>query len=398
MKILFLNQHYGPAAPATGVLLYQLARRLAAGHEVTVVAGRDGGADEPDAAGVRVVRVSALGIGDKSTVRRVLHYASYFVLAAWRGWRLGRPDVIVTFSTPPLLAPLLARLLSAVHNAPYLYHVQDLYPDVADAAGRAPRKLSPLFAAIARRLEGDARSVAVLGERMRRHLRGRSPCEPRVVENFADTAAIKPLEAARSLRGVWGLEQRFVVMYAGNLGVCHDEAQIAGAVELLRDQDVDFVFVVAAAAAERMRELVGRNPRVQFRPYQPPDKLAPLLATADVGLVSVRRGMSRYVMPSKTYGIMAAGRPFIAASDPGDDLYALAQAGCGLWVPAGDAASLARAILRLRQNPQLANQLAKEGRAHAEARYSVEAAVRRWETWLAGGEDSPVAEEWKTAA
>lgn len=398
MKILFLNQHYGPAAPVTGVLLFQLARRLAARHEVTVVAGSEGARDEGDAGGVRVVRVSAVSIGDKSNVRRILHYASYFTLAMWRGWRLERPDVIVSFSTPPLLAPLLARLLSAVHNAPYFYHVQDLYPDVAEAAGRTPRKLSLLLSAVARRLEGDARGVAVLGERMRRHLRGRSPSEPGVVENFADTSAITALDAPRSLRGVWGLDGRFVVLYAGNLGVCHDEEQIAGAVELLRDQDVDFVFVVDDAAAERMRARVGRNARVQFRPRQPPEKLAALLATADAGLVSVRRGMSRFVLPTKTYGIMAAGRPFVATSDPGDDLHALAQAGCGLWAPAGDAAALARAILRLRQNPRLAEQLGREARAHAEARYSIDAAARRWEAWLSGGDERPATEEWKTAA
>lgn len=396
MKILFLNQHYGPTAPATGVLLYQLAGRLAERHAVTVVAGRDGGGDEPGGA-VRVVRVKALGIGDKSPLRRVLHYASYFALAAWRGWRLERPDLIVTFSTPPLLAPLLARLLSAAHNAPYVYHVQDLYPDVAEAAGRSPRMLAPLLRAVARRLESDARSVAVLGDRMRRHLQGRSPCAPQVIENFADTTAVAPLGAQRSLRGVWGLEGRFVVLYAGNLGVCHDEEQIAGAIDLLRDQDVDFVFVVDAVAAERMRRLVGRNPRVQFRPYQPPDKLAPMLATADVGLVSLRRGMSRFVLPCKTYGIMASGRPFVAASDPGDDLHALAQAGCGLWAPAGDAASLARAILRLRNQPQLGKQLGREGRAHAEARYSLAAAARRWDAWLTG-DDHRAEEEWKTAA
>lgn len=396
MKILFLNQHYGLRAPVTGVMLYHLAGRLAARHEVTVIAGRDGD-DAAEVGGVRVVRVNALNIGDKSTVRRVLHYASYFLLAAWRGWRLERPDLIVTFSTPPLLAPLLARLLSAAHNAPYHYHVQDLYPDVAAAAGRAPRLLAPLLQTLARRLEGDARGVAVLGERMRAHLRGRSPSEPEVIENFIDTAAVTPLDASRSLRGVWGLERRFVVLYAGNLGVCHDEGQLAGAIELLRDQDIDFVFVVDDAAAERMRRLVGRNPRVQFRPYQPPDKLAAMLATADVGLVSLRRGMSRFVLPCKTYGIMASGRAFVAASDPGDDLYALAQAGCGLWAPAGDAAALARAVLRLRNHPPLAKQLGREGRAHAEARYSLDAAVRRWEAWLTGRDDH-TAEEWKSAA
>lgn len=397
MKILFLNQHYGPASPATGVLLHQLAERLAERHEITVLTGRDGALEDTPGA-VRVVRVKALGIGDKSTLRRVLHYASYFMLAAWRGWRLERPDLIVAFSTPPLLAPLLARVLSAAHNAPYVYHVQDLYPDVAAAAGRLPRMSMSALGAVARRLEADAQSVSVLGERMRRHLRERSPSEPVVVENFTDTDALTPLDPSRSLRGVWGLEGRFVVLYAGNLGVCHDEQQLAEAIDLLRDQDVDFVFVVDPAAAARLRALVGRNPRVQYRPYQPADKLAAMLATADVGLISVRRGMSRFVLPCKTYGIMAAGKPFIAASDPGDDLHALAGAGCGLWVPAGDASALARAVLRLRQNPQLARQLGREARAHAQAGYSIDAAVRRWEAWLTGNDGGAQPQDWKAAA
>lgn len=378
MRILFINQHFGPDTPATGVLLYQLAGALARRYQITVLA-----ADPAPLAGADVVGVPALSIGGKGTVRRLAHYVSYFLGALWHGLFVARPDVIVCMSTPPLLSLVLARLLAKFHAAPYYYNVQDLYPDVAAAAGRLPAPLAALLAQVARRLEHSAAGVSAVGKRMCAQLARRHTGRVTYLPNWTDTAELHPLPAAQSLRPTWGLDGRFVVLYSGNLGVCHEAPLLAGAVELLRDQPIDFLFVLDPLAERDLRALVGASPRVHFHPRQPREKLGALLAAADAGLVSVRRGMTRFVVPCKAFGVMAAGKPLVVCSDAGDDLHALVRdEGCGLWTPAGDPASLARVLLRLRSDPQLCTKLGAAGRLAAVSRYSVEQAASRWETWL----------------
>lgn len=384
MKILFINQHYGPDAPATGVLLWQLVESLATrGHTITVLA--DGCLPEGGRARetIRFIRVNALPIASKSTWRRLLHYGSYFGRALLLGLRSERPDTIVAMTTPPLLAPLLAWLLALAHRVPFSYNIQDLYPDVAIAAGRLPKILAPLALALARHVECRAASISTVGEAMARVVSQRTPRRIKVLRNWADAVEIRPGEPLNYFRRAWGLENDFVLQYAGNLGICHDAAFLADVIELLRDQPVHFLFVASGVGKTELQRRVGHNPKVHFQPLQPRSYLAQVLTVGNAHWVTLAKGMGRYLVPSKAYAVLAAARPALFVSDLGDDLHRLAKTSAGaLWSAAGDVAAAARAILRLQQDCALRERLGKAGRRYVEEAWNRELAVREWENWL----------------
>jgi glycosyltransferase involved in cell wall biosynthesis len=183
------------------------------------------------------------------------------------------------------------------------------------------------------------------------------------------------------------LDDKFVVLYSGNLGVCHDVATLAEMIELMRNQPVEFIFVVNEVGRRNLEQRIGRNPHVHFKPFQPREALPAVLATADVGLITLGRGMSRFVVPCKTFGIMAAGRPLLAVSDLQDDLYRIVHdSKGGVWAPAGNAPAIARAILGLQQNASRRAGMGRAARQYVEREHSLEVALSAWLNWLSGDE------------
>lgn len=381
-KLLFINQHYGLECPATGVLLKQLAVALAQrGYQVCVIAGSDGLAGGEDE-GVEVVRVASSGIGNKTPWNRAWHYLSYSLLALFTALRRSAPDAVVVMSTPPMLAPALARLVAWYHGVPYYYNVQDLYPDVALAAGKIPAWLGGPSRALAAFLEQGARGISTVSPGIAKQLKTRFPGKITILPNWTDTAAITPL-AGSPYRSAWGLEKSYVVLYSGNLGVGHGVEQLAAVVDLLRDQPVEFVFAVPESARRKLTGRLGKRPRLHIYPLQPRAALPALLGAADVCLVSLDRKMGRYMFPCKAYSVMSAGRALVAVSDAGDDLARLIEeSGAGVWVPGGNTAALARAILALGREPDRRAAMGRRGRAFVLARHGIDTAATAWENWL----------------
>ncbi len=389
LDILFVNQHYGDDAPATGVLLKQLATSMSAmGVRVGVLTSAEetsegGIVNFAEEGGVQLIRVRAASAGNKSTPRRLLHYASFFAMALWAGLRLPRPARVVAMSTPPLLALLLGRILGASHKAPVYYNVQDLYPDVAIAVGKVPHLLQRPVRVIAGRLETGLTGISTVGLQMQKVMRSRSRLPVVQISNWADAREVQPLAPTASFRHEWGLAGRFVVQYAGNLGLCHDVELIAEVVELLRNQPIDFLFVGTGAARPQLEQLLPRDCRVHFRPFEPRENLSRVLATADVGWVNLAKGMSRYLVPSKAFGILAAGRPVLAVSDLHDDLYRVVRDHkVGVWAQAGDATAVSRAILRLHHDTVGRRQMGLNARRFAEDTWNRDTAVDAWCRWL----------------
>jgi glycosyltransferase involved in cell wall biosynthesis len=187
-----------------------------------------------------------------------------------------------------------------------------------------------------------------------------------VIPNWADGRALRPLDGRSALRREHGWEGRFVVMHSGNVGLSQDLETFLDAAERLRDEpDVVCAIVGDGAGAAVLKERASRSGlcNVRFLPYQPKAELADSLGAADVHLISLRPGLSGAIVPSKVYGIMAAGKPFLAAVDPGSEPALLAEEhGCGVRVDPSCPDGLADAIRRVRGLP-----LAEMGRRAREA-------------------------------
>jgi colanic acid biosynthesis glycosyl transferase WcaI len=396
VKILFVNQHYPPDGGATGKLVAQLSERLAAsGHEVTVLTGRPTydemkGRRAPNRqsrAGVDVIRLPILprwngGLG------RALHYASFALSVLLRGLRMSRPDVVLAFSSTPLFGGLAVSQLARRKACPLVYVVQDVYPEIAVALGALrPGRWERAARALDRRVWECAQRVVLIGDGLLDVAveRGVALEKVRVIPNWADPEHIVPLTKSAFRRQVGIGEHEFVVQYAGNVGRSQDLSLILDAAEIVtaRNPNVCFLIVGSGSAEAELRRRTAELPQIKVIPFQPERMLSEVLAVADVSVVPLRTGLTRYCVPSKFYSIAASGRAVAAAVDANSDIARLVEElDCGFRVDPGDAAGLARGILELAGRPERARAQGANGRAFAESLGSLDRAVSDYETLL----------------
>ena len=396
MKVIFINRYFYPDHSATSQMLSDLAFFLAgAGHEVVVVTScqryDDAAAGLPLRAridGVQVHRVRTTRFGRDNLVGRAADYATFYLAAGWRLWRIARAgDVIVAKTDPPLIS-VVAAFVARWRGARLVNWVQDVFPEVAEALG--VRALAGPQARLLRQLRNGAfRSAAVnvvLGERMGAVVaRAGAPASRiRVIPNWADMEAIRPVAVAGNpLRREWGLDGKFVVCYSGNMGRVHEFGTILDAAQRLSSKAAVIGFLFIGGGAQRRTvedEVRSRGLRnVQFRPYQDRAGLSFSLSVGDVHLVSQRPEVEGYVFPSKVYGILAAGRPLVFIGDPQGEISALVEReGIGVAVRQGDAAGLAGQLMRLASDAVLREGMGTRARALLCERYDKNIAFKAW--------------------
>lgn len=394
-RVVFVNRYFFPDQSATSRMLSDLAFRLAGrGVDVAVVSSQQL-YEDPRAAlaqhevvnGVTVHRVSTATRGRSRLVGRALDYASFHVAAGLKLLKvLRRGDVVVAKTDPPLISLVVARV-AALRGALLVNWLQDLFPEVASVLtpGLLPGWSERLLIAARNQSLRCAAMNVVLDDGMRRKVlaAGVGASRVQVVPNWADPVSVFPQATANSLtRRRLGLEGRFVIGYSGNLGRAHEFDTLIGAARLLRDEP-DFAFLITGggAKAEALRESVraeGLGSFV-FQGYQPAEKLCDSLAAADVHLVSLLPALEGLIVPSKVYGILAAGRPALFVGDPAGDLARmLTTQGCGVAVPVGDSVRLAAQIRALRGSPARLESMGTKAREIAVSRYTSEHAVVDW--------------------
>lgn len=396
-RLIFVNRFYYPDHSATAQILTDLAGALTArGWEVSVVASRLR-YDDPSVVltprdhhdGVAIRRVWTSRFGRAGLAGRAADYVSFYasaLLAVLRTARRG--DLVVAKTDPPLLSVVVA-VAARLRGARLVNWLQDLYPEVAAELGvgamRGPagRVLRWLRNASLHR----ATLNIAIGERMAERLvaEGVPAARVAVMPNWSDDRTIRPLAAADStLRAAWGLAGKFVVGYSGNLGRAHEPETVLGAAAMLRARD-DIVFLMIGGGHESDRLAAriaaeGLSARFQFRPYQPRERLSESLGSADIHWLSLRPELEGLIVPSKFYGIAAAGRPVIAVTDPdGEIARIVTRNACGVVVAPGDAAGLAAVIIALADDPARIAAMGGKARAMLERDYGRAAAFDKWD-------------------
>jgi glycosyltransferase involved in cell wall biosynthesis len=338
---------------------------------------------------VEIVRVWSTRFGRGRMVGRAFDYFSFYLSVLWTSMLWARAgDVFISKTDPPVVGVLaaLVGLTRRIHRVNWL---QDVFPEVAQAAGmRIAAGLVGRIVASARDWSLRGATNVVLGERMRALLQARGASSLVVLPNWADGRVIHPLPAARnSLRTEWDLAGRFVVGYSGNLGRVHDSsAIIEAAISLRHDPSVVFLFIGGGKESEALRKAVSQLglSNVVFRPYQQREALAVSLTLPNVHLVSLRPEFEGMVVPSKLYGVMAAGRPCIfIGDDAGEVALLLREGNCGITVPSTDGVALARVIITLRDDPARCAAMGEAARRMFEARFDMPVALACWDQLLA---------------
>lgn len=353
-RLLVLNQYYWPGLEATAYLLSQLCAALADDFDITVVTGRlaipraDPGREVHE--GVEILRVRSTAFDRSSLPLRALNYVTYLAYSLRAGLTARRPDVVLCMTDPPVIANA-ALAIARRFRVPLVVVSQDVFPEIAVELKRLENK--PLIALL-RGLIGfylrRADRVVAIGETMRRRLEEKGARQERisVIPNWVDTAAIQPTEQDNDWTREHGLAGRFVVMHSGNIGHAQNLDALVRATTFLRDLDDLTVLIVGGGARQAaLTELVERLEAepVRFLGYQPRDVLSLSLSAADVHVVGLARGLSGYVVPSRLYGILAAGRPVIVAAEAESETAQLVEReGCGVVVPPGRPELLAATI------------------------------------------------------
>jgi glycosyltransferase involved in cell wall biosynthesis len=245
----------------------------------------------------------------------------------------------------------VALLVARRFRAPLVVVSQDVFPEIAVELKRLESKpvVELLRALIGYYLRRADRVVAI-GETMRKRLeqKGASPERISVIPNWVDTEAIRPAPKDNDWSRQHDLEGRFLVMHSGNVGHAQNLDALVRATTFLRDLDDLTVLIVGGGARyAELTELVEllEADHVRFLGYQPRELLSLSLSSADLHVVGLARGLSGYVVPSRLYGILAAGRPVIVAADAESETARVVfEEGCGVVVPPGRPELLAAAI------------------------------------------------------
>ena len=379
MKIILLNQFFWPDSAATSQLLTDLARGLKTrGHDVHVICAGGGYAikDESHAPDVHIHRVKSLPFVH-GKVGRALSYVSFLFSCGINGIVAPKADLVITLTTPPLLS-LIGTLIKILRGSKHFIWEMDVYPDVAvdleyiKAGGFLDRFTGVLLDFSRRQADG----ILALGDCMRNRLtrRGLSGKTIHVADNWADGNSILPLPRPSTPNSL-------VLLYSGNLGLAHDVDTMSDAMEQMAD-DSRFKFVFAGggplrpAFEARCRQLDLST--VEFRSYSQREALGESLGNCDIGLITQRKSCLGSVVPSKVYGLLAAGRPVLFIG-PAESTVAkiIHRFQCGWQIDNGDSAGLNSLLKLLVNEPHLLEAAGKRSRQAFEQNYNLPLGVAR---------------------
>ena len=404
MKLLVICPHFKPDIAPTGEVMTRIVTELTERqHQVHVVTalpwyrnhrvenewrGRLVRHEATDWG--RITRVHPFPTDKRDIPARAAAFGAFTALSATIATLTrDRPDAVLALS-PPLTLGLAGWEVARVRRAPFVFNVQDIFPDVAIELGVITNPtLIRLASWLERSIYGFADAVTVLSEDLRDNvaskLRERDGKKVHVIPNFVDTDQIRPAPRDNGYRAEFGLSNKTVVMYAGNVGLSQSLDLVLHAAEMLAEQR-DVVFVINGGGSARTdleRRAAGRH-NLRFVDVQPKRRLPEVLAAADIHVVPLRRGLARASVPSKTYSILAAGRPIVASVDPGTEVANLVErARAGVAVPPDDPEAFTRAITRLVKAPDEAARMGLAGRAYVERWASPAAVAAQYEALFA---------------
>lgn len=399
MRVIFLNRFFYPDHSATSQLLSDLAfflsKRTLDVHVITSCQLYD----DPEVKlpqaeminGVDVHRIRTSRFGRSWLPGRAVDYVTFYCGTAWCLWRLAkRGDIVIVETDPPLIS-VIAALVAHARGAKTINWLQDIFPEVAIALGVSTMQgyLGKLLLKMRNYSLYKANRNVVIGERMLDYLHTYYKLGDNlvVIHNWADGEAIIPLAHEKNpLRQEWGLGDKFVIAYSGNMGRAHEFETLLGAAAQLSHRP-DIVFLLVGDGYHRgwiEREIGRRNlSNIMLKPYQPREKLKQSLSVADVHLISLLPSMEGLIVPSKFYGAAAAGRAILMIGDQGGEIAQLIKDNeCGSCVPVNMPAELAAKVVELAGDPAHCRRLGRNARTMFDVQFDRHIACTGWENLL----------------
>lgn len=403
MRLLIESIQYAPEFTSNAIVITGLAEQLAVrGHQVTVLAGtphyqlprvppgyRWRLFRREVLAGVTVIRCWAFPQSEGKTAK-FLNYAIFTLTSLIAGLFTQRPEAIIVVS-PPFWLGFHALLLRALRGGAVVYNAQDLFPEAYIAsrevrAGWLTRAMSVLVTRIYRACD----RITVITDSFAEAIAARGVDRKKVVTipNYVDTMAVTPLPQANSFRRRHALDDRFVVMYSGNIGYTHGaELVVDAAAKLAAFPGLVFLVIGGGSKQTDLARLARerRLVNLQFLPTQPRELLPEMLAAADVFVLTSKAGVGKTSFPGRIYNFLLAARPVVASVDEDSDLaHLLRRAGAGIVTAPGKGEDFCQALTTLYHDAALRERLGRSGAEFMARHYSSQAVVDQYESLLKG--------------
>lgn len=384
--ILLLHQAFASVRQAGGSRHYEFARLLVPDgqYRFTIIAstlsyltGRQTDANDDSSLepGIDVIRVQSLAVAHRSFVWRVFTFISFMILSAWASRRAKNVDIVMG-TTPPIFQAVSAWFVATIRRKPFLLEVRDLWPEFAIDMGVLT---NPLLIRISRQLEAflyhHADHILVNSPGYVNYMLNRGIPEDKVslIPNGVDPDMFDPNADGHQIRRQWGLEDQFVVTYAGALGKANDVDTILRAALLLQDYP-DIHFLLVGDGKERAHlEQQSKNrglSNVTFTGVIPKSEMPTVMAASNVCAATLMDiPMFRTTYPNKVFDYMAAGKATILGID-GVIREVVEQANGGIFVPPGDEKAFADAVKQLYNDRARLAEMGESARAYVQAHFN----------------------------
>jgi glycosyltransferase involved in cell wall biosynthesis len=382
VKILLINQYFYPDYSATSQIMTDLAEDFVKkGAEVSIIASRGHYLGQEVKLkrkeiykGMKIYRVLCTNFGKRTLLGRFVDYFSFYLSSIFKSLLIKKHDFVITLSTPPLISQIGA-LLKFIKGSKFIYWVQDIYPDTAVRLKLL--KNENLFTKILYLLSKftlkKANRIVALGDYMKEIIvsKGIKKDKISVIHNWSDGSTIYPISKKENwFLDKFDLRDRFIILYSGNMGMGHCFSTILeGVRELKGFDDIVFLFIGDGIRKKEIEEFKKRNTlaNIKFLPYQRREDLNFSLNSGDIHLISLENGLEGHIVPSKIYGIMAAGKPVIYIGPKNSEIADIIfESDCGFVIEEGDVNGFRNAIVNLYDDESLRKDMGLKAREYFE--------------------------------
>lgn len=402
-NLLIYAHYYFPDVASTGQILTELAEGLKDTFHTTVICtvpSYTGKISQyyrkhkyyyENINGVDVLRIRVPEFRKNFALSRIFNILAYFFSAIAATFRVERQDYIFTISQPPILGGMLGVIGKRVKKAKLIYNIQDFNPEQVRAVQFTQSKLVlGIMMTLDKYSCKQADRVVVVGRDMIETLKTRFTDLPdyAYINNWINEEEIIPLPADHrqvvQFKQKYDLQDKFVVMYSGNIGLYYDLQNIVKVIEKFQDRsDVTFAFIGEGSVLEELRDYQKRHQvtNVVFIPYQDKSSLVYSLNAGDVHFVVNAKGIKGVSVPSKLYGVMAAGKPVLGILEEGSEARLIVEeAGCGISVDPGDyeaIEALIQKFIEMKDSQQL-REMGSRGREYLVNYLTKDVSIRKY--------------------
>jgi glycosyltransferase involved in cell wall biosynthesis len=388
LRVVILNQYYVPDVASTGHLLSELAEYLVShGARVSVVATQPSyGPPETWQKCMWTTRFSK-----DSLIGRTVNSLTFLVQLTLRLLFRGKRGEVFLYTTNPPYLGVIGGIISLFRSHPYVVLLHDSYPQLAVLVGKigARSLIARLWHRCNRFMYKRARQSIVLCKLAKKLVCDTYSIDPdrvHIVHNWADPDEIRPKsKSGNDFAEEHGLVEPFTVLYSGNLGLYYEFETILGAAKLLADDSFRLVFIGAGGRRDWIAEQIKQRnlTNTLLLPYQPFERLPDSLTACDASLVTIQAGVEGISYPSKLYASLAVGKPILAISEAGSELYdQVVPNEVGYWFELGDAEGLADRIRKMMRDPKGCGRMGRRARKLFEVEYTRDASAAKYDEVL----------------